>query len=62
MTGAVPANRKAVSREGTVGGPCHTIKGDGYWCARKAVTVCDRYGYCKRHAPKTTTTTKGATA
>ena len=49
---AVPADRRKASGEGRVGGPCHAVKGDGYFCPARAVVVADDgYGYCKRHAP-----------
>lgn len=45
-------NRKSGRPEGRVGGPCHAIKSDGYWCLKSAVMVAsDGYGYCKRHTP-----------
>lgn len=28
---------------------CNTIKRDGFWCAKPAVTVVNGKGYCTRH-------------
>src|SRR4051794_20230807 len=49
-----PDRRKATSNEGAIGGPCHTVKTDGYFCSKPATIVAtDGWGYCPRHAHRT---------
>lgn len=50
---AIPADRRAASDEGRIGGPCHAITTAGTFCKRRAVMVgSDGYGYCNTHAPR----------
>lgn len=44
-------DRRQKSGEGRIGGPCHAVNADGYFCTRKATVIKDDgYAYCPRHA------------